>query len=137
MQQHFHTSGQILKLCYIIDVPQLVVVHNFCITLVVAKIFTPFQQEFTINSNRISHQQLWNVIIVDVIVLYFWIYVQCILDLVWYFCNLLCSYSTVKFKLNTCVSMHSCVYSFTACKIEKIDMHIHCCMQFCCTRDCQ
>ena len=36
-----------------------------------AKIFKPFQQEFTINSNnRISFQQLWNVIIIVVIILY-------------------------------------------------------------------
>ena len=35
--------------------------------------FTPFQQEFIINNYR-NQQQLWNVIIIAVIVLYFWIY---------------------------------------------------------------
>ena len=34
-----------------------------------SKIFTPFQQEFTVNSNKISHQQLWNVTVIVVIVL--------------------------------------------------------------------
>ena len=59
------------------------VLHNLCITLVV---FIPFQQEFNINNNRISHQKLWIVIIIAIIVLYFWIY-YVFLDLTWCFCN--------------------------------------------------
>ena len=57
--QQFHTSHQRLKQCHRAQL---------------AKIFTPFQQEFTINNNRISCQQHWNVIITAVIVLY----LQCI-----------------------------------------------------------
>ena len=57
--QHFHTSDQRLKQCYRAQL---------------AKIFTPFRQEFTINNNRISCQQHWNVIITAMIALY----LQCI-----------------------------------------------------------
>ena len=45
--------------------------HNLCITLVISQNIHTILQEFTINNNRISHQQLWNVIIIAVIVLYF------------------------------------------------------------------
>ena len=64
------------KQWYITDVPHLWL----------TKIFTPFQQESTINNNRISQQQLWNAINIAVIVLYFWIY-NVFLDLTLYFCN--------------------------------------------------
>ena len=69
------------------------------------KTFTPFQQEFTINNNRLSHPQLWNVIITAVIVLYFWIY-NVFLDLTLYFYNhivlmkLCCIYNSVPSKPN-------------------------------------
>ena len=58
--KYFLTSDQRLKLWYITDVR----------LLWLTKIFTPFQQEF-VNNIRISHQQLWNVIIIAVIVFYF------------------------------------------------------------------
>ena len=36
-------------------------------------LYCRFQQELTINNNRVSHQQLWNVIIIAIIVSYFWL----------------------------------------------------------------
>ena len=67
---------------YINDVRQPAVVHNL---LWLTKIFTPFHRNSP-STNKISHQQLWNVIIIAVIVLYFWIY-NVLLDLTWYYCN--------------------------------------------------
>ena len=49
------------------------VVYNWYTTLWFAEIFLLFQLEFIMN-NRSKHQQLWNVIFIGVIVLYFWIY---------------------------------------------------------------
>ena len=46
------------------------VVHNLCITLVVNQNIQAISQEFTINNNITSHQQLWNGISITVIVLY-------------------------------------------------------------------
>ena len=49
-------------------------VHHLCTTLVVCWNIHTILQEFIINNNRISHQQLRNIISTAVIVLYFWIY---------------------------------------------------------------
>ena len=52
---------------YITDVSQLAVLHNWCTTLAGS------QHIHTIPTG-IHYQQLWNVIIIPVIVLYFWIF---------------------------------------------------------------
>ena len=60
---------------------------------------------FTINNNRISQQQLWNVIITAIFVLYFWIY-NVFLDFTQHFGNhallmkLSCIENSVPNKLN-------------------------------------
>ena len=60
-------------------IPQLAVVHNQCTTLVNC------QNMHTIPSG-VHCQQLWNAIIIAVIVLYFRI-CNVFLDLTWYLCN--------------------------------------------------
>ena len=45
--------------------------------------------------------------------------------------------STAQFKLYACVSVHTCVCMFTACKTLKIGLHMHCYTQFWHVHDCQ
>ena len=90
--QNFQTWNQRLKQCYITYVPHLQL----------TKIFTSFQSAYNIN-NRISYQQLWNVIITAIIVLYFWIY-NVFLDLTWHFCNNIVLMNYIAYRIPSLVS---------------------------------
>ena len=78
----FHTSHQRLKLWYITSVPQLAVVHTYITNvphLWLAKIFTPFQQEFTVTATLECNYYCCNCIV--------FLDLQCIFGFMMVFCN--------------------------------------------------